>query len=402
MFTPSASPPTLRIAIYRTSSIGDVVLATSCLNLLDSLAVAAEITWIGRGASLDLIAKSWPKVRTLEMRRNEASSSSPQIAPLLKDVHLMIDLQCNLRSNWLARTLRKQYDIPTFSAEKAQVMRNRLILEARMRGRRKPLPPESLVVRRPQFEMMCDALRRGIKHQLPVEMRDGLAASFPPRLPLSSVDKDQPWFKELNYGAWLAIAPGAAHETKKADPEAFVDILRKLKETLAQHKGDAPVPLGLVFLGDETDRKDVLKIQADLVWTDPMLNLAGKLSLWETALALTQCSVLLSNDSSLAHIAEAVETPIAMLFGPTIESFGFAPRMAESQAFSTRLGCRPCSKHGRVDCRYDDKLCFALLPADQVATHLATLLTATRARHRVKPDPRGLSYGQDTMPEERL
>ena len=99
----------------------------------------------------------------------------------------------------------------------------------------------------------------------------------------------------------------------------------------------------------------------------PVLNLAGKLTLWESSLAIKESAIILSNDSSLCHIGEAVGTRSAVLFGPTVESFGFAPRHPESQAFSAPLGCRPCSKHGKAECRYGDKLCFSLIPAAEVA-----------------------------------
>ena len=105
-----------------------------------------------------------------------------------------------------------------------------------------------------------------------------------------------------------------------------------------------------------------------------MLNFVGQTSIMETAHILSQCNVLLSNDSSLAHLSEAVDTPTAVLFGPTIESFGFAPRMEISQAFSANLGCRPCSKHGKVACRYQDKACFTSINTASVATHLSHFL----------------------------
>ena len=363
-----------------------MVLATSCLNLLESLQVPTEITWVGRGPVLDLVAASWPTVKTIEVKRGETVGPQSKVVTDLKDVHLFIDLQCNLRSHWLSRVLRKQYDIPTFSAGKAHVMRNRLILEARMRGRRKPLPESALAVQQYQFDMMCDALRQGLRHQLPVEMCDGLDTVFPPYLPLRGTTNDQPWHKELSFGAWLAVAPGAAHPTKKAEPEAFVEILTRVRDEM-ERRGDR-APLGIVFLGDEKDRKVVLKMQEDLVWRDSVLNLAGKLTLVEAASALKQCTALLSNDSSLAHIAEAVDTPVGVMFGPTIESFGFAPRLPTSRSFSALLGCRPCSKHGKVECRFDDKLCFAMMPTDEITQHLLDLVSSKAAKHRSKPDPR--------------
>jgi ADP-heptose:LPS heptosyltransferase len=186
--------------------------------------------------------------------------------------------------------------------------------------------------------MMCDALKRGLAHHLPVEMRDGLeAGATRPRLPIPD-SFDRPWRKELRFGPWLGVAPGAAHATKQAPVEMVQEILERIRTEVAQNR--VPSPLGLVFFGDDTDRQVALRLQDHLHWTGPVLNLAGRLSLWETAVALKETTCLLSNDSSLGHIAEAVDTPTAILFGPTIESFGFAPRMRQSRAFSTLLGYR--------------------------------------------------------------
>ena len=100
-------PPTLRVAIYRTSSLGDVVLATACLDLLESLPVPTEVTWIGRGAALDMVKQSWPNVRGVELNRSESVIELQKTVDSLSNNHLLIDLQCNLRSQWLARNLKE-------------------------------------------------------------------------------------------------------------------------------------------------------------------------------------------------------------------------------------------------------------------------------------------------------
>ena len=380
MLTPTTTSPTLRVAIYRASSLGDVVLATSCLDLLDWLPVPTEITWVGRGAALEMVTQSWPTVRGLTVNRSDSVIELQKVVDQLQSVHLFIDLQCNLRSRWLAKNLKAQHGVPYFSADKAQLARSRLLVEARVRGRRRPLPERARTVGRLQSDMMCAALKRALTYHLPVEMRDGLdTMAARPRLPIPDAF-DPPWRKELRFGAWLGVAPGAAHATKQAPLELVHEILARVKAT-------APEGLGLVFFGDDNDRQVALKLADGLHWPGPVLNLAGRLSLWETAVALRETSSLLSNDSSLGHIAEAVDTPTAILFGPTIESFGFAPRMRQSRAFSTLIGCRPCSKHGKVGCRYGDKLCFTSLNLDDVAAHLVGLLTAPDAKHARRPAP---------------
>jgi ADP-heptose:LPS heptosyltransferase len=264
--------------------------------------------------------------------------------------------------------VQRQFKIPVFTAKKAQFERSRLLISARLRGRRKPLPVHSLIPSKLQYAMMTDALRKAVVHHLPRDISENLGPCQP-QLPVDARTVDKPWEKELKFGRWLAVAPGAAHETKRAPTELFMSILVDVK---ARQKNDSP--LGLVFLGDENDRKIALGIYDKISWSGPVLNLAGKLSLWETSLALRDCDMLLSNDSALAHIAEAVNTPVTVLFGPTIEGFGFGPRLPNSRAFSVLLGCRPCSKHGKVPCRYNDKLCFATISPLDVATRILTVL----------------------------
>ena len=381
MLTPTASPPTLRLAIYRASSLGDVVLASTCLDLLRHLPIPTEVSWIGRGAALEVIGSSWPNVKPITVNRSDSMRELRKVIDQLAKVHLFVDLQCNIRSNWLARNLKTLHGVPYFSAEKAQLARNRLIFEARLRGRRRLLPERARAVSKPQFLMMADALKQGLRFQLPLEMRDGLD-SIPcrPRLPIPA-NLDPPWRKELRFGQWLAIAPGAAHVTKQAPMDLTLAIIDELQQLISQISGPR-LNTGIVFLGDNKDSQFARQLIDKLTWNGPLLNLAGKLSLWETAIALSECSCLLSNDSSLGHIAEAVDTPTGVLFGPTIESFGFAPRMNESRAFSSLIGCRPCSKHGKQDCRFGDQLCFSTIRPAEVANHLLQLLNSTDERRR--------------------
>ena len=393
MLSPPLAAPTLRIAIYRATSLGDVVLATACLDLLSHLKVPTEITWLGRGAALEVIGRFWPKVRTIEIPRDQSMLDLQAVVSELSDTHLFVDLQCNLRSGWLARHLKAAHGVPYFAAEKVQLARSRLIVEARVRGRRRPLPLQCQETGRHQYELMCDALRRALVHHLPEEMRDGLDhVAARPRLVIPD-DFDPPWRKELRFGAWLAIAPGAAHATKQAPLPVLHSIVERVGRHLTQ-SGTIGHPVGLVCFGDASDRQTALDLLNGLSWNGPVLNLAGRLSLWESAVALRESSCLLSNDSSLSHIAEAVDTPVGVLFGPTVEAFGFAPRMPQSRAYSARLGCRPCSKHGKAPCRYGDKLCFSALDLDRIASHLASILAAPEAGLRRRPGAGALGRRQ--------
>lgn len=375
MFSATPNQPTLKIALYRCSSIGDVVLATACLRLLFRLRLPVKIYWLGRNPTLKLIEAAYPEVELVHIDLDQTKYTQEQI-DRLSDVHLIIDLQKNFRSHLVCSSLSKALNVPVFTWNKEAFRRTSLIMRSRLLGRSHRLSSKLLKPRRRQYEMMLEAVRNGLEKQLPVELRDGIYEDAKPWLPTKHDTGELPWQKELRFGTWLAIAPGAKHETKRAPISIFQDTLARLLVKLENEKAG----IGLVFLGDEGDRKLSTDLIDQLRWPYATLNLAGKLTLWETTLALAQTRILICNDSALAHIAEACQTPVAALFGPTIESFGFAPHLSESRAFSLSIGCRPCSKHGSTPCRYHDHACFTGLNTEEIANFLFKRLSGDEAQ----------------------
>lgn len=366
----SVSP--LKIGILRSSSIGDVVLATACLDLLAHLEIPIEIVWIGKSPAMDLVREAYPQIHFFEVKKGVPVKT---LVDQIKDVHLLVDLQVNLRSRIIGQSFKKTTRRPVFICPKSQFQRNRLLLEARVYGRRRSLPSRAKEAIKHQHKVMSDVVAEGLKNFLPKPLHQNLIRyrAFP-RLPTGHDHQSRPWLKELQTGLWLGVAPGASFETKEAPTKVFADIIRS---TIAkvEAKGQA---LSIFFLGDSKDNAATLRVMDALCYSGRIFNLCGRLSLWETTLALTNAKVLLCNDSSLGHIAEAVRTPAAVLFGPTVEGFGFSTWMESSRSFSTTLGCRPCSKHGKATCRYQDKLCFTGLDKEEIASHLSNLIVEDR------------------------
>lgn len=369
MFTPSSTPPVVKLAIIRSTSIGDVVLASACIDLLNKLSAPVELYWVGRSPALQLIEKAFPEVKTVAVDSN-LPNYADEVIEAIKSVHIVVDLQMSIRSRAICRTLQKSYGIRTFNRRKNSLKRGQMVVAARLRGRRSALPEEYQQSEMLQHDMMSNALRQALSSYLPVETLDEIKSYKPqPVLPTDHDQTSRSWQKELKFGVWLAIAPGASFESKRAPESLFLDTLNKLSKLLKEASYNG-TELSLLFVGNEDDRVTALSILDKLGWKGPTLNLAGKLSLWESALAIKETKLVMSNDSSLCHIGEAVGVPSAVLFGPTVESFGFPPWRPESRAFSAPLGCRPCSKHGKSDCRYGDKLCFSLLRSNDIAEYL--------------------------------
>lgn len=374
MFTPSASLPLIKIGIMRSTSIGDVVLATACIDLLKQIPAPVHIIWVGRKPALGLIANAFPEIRAVDVDP-ELSNYADKVVSELKDVHFVIDLQTNIRSKMICRSLQKSHKIPSYSANKKSFVRQKMVMISRFRGRRRSLPEAMQGAEVYQYEMMLRTLRYALRKHLPVEMVDDLdrIRAVPNLLGDHSVG-ETPWQKELKFGRWIAMAPGAAYETKRAPQLMLQTILELLHEQISGDPMLSQETVGLLFVGNEQERDIAVNLLDKINWKGPVLNLAGKLNLWETSLALKETDALICNDSALLHIAEAVGVPVAAIFGPTVEAFGFPPWRVESKSFSANLGCRPCSKHGKQECRFGDKLCFGLIQPAQIAQHLRSLI----------------------------
>ncbi|GAF81643.1 unnamed protein product, partial [marine sediment metagenome] len=72
-----------------------------------------------------------------------------------------------------------------------------------------------------------------------------------------------------------------------------------------------------------------------------LINLTGALSIHETAAILKQCDLVISTDSGIMHIADAVGTPVITLWGPTLIEKNY-PWHNRDNIITANLPCAPC------------------------------------------------------------
>ncbi len=136
----------------------------------------------------------------------------------------------------------------------------------------------------------------------------------------------------------VGIAPGSVWNTKRWLKEYFAILLNLLEQE----------NIKVILIGGEDDRllceEIVGKSKANA------MNLAGKLSILESAAVIQQLDLMISNDSAPLHIANAVKTDVIAFFGPTVQRFGCYPYRANDRMLEVDLYCRPCSKHGSRTC----------------------------------------------------
>lgn len=143
----------------------------------------------------------------------------------------------------------------------------------------------------------------------------------------------------------LGLCPFARHKTKEWPPEFFSHVAHRFVK-----ESDGAVML----FGGSADAERARQLAVgltDAVGEERVVNVAGKLTLSETAAAMQYCDVILTNDTGLMHLAEAMQKRIVAVFGSTVREFGFFPSTSSSIILE-RVGlyCRPCSHIGREQC----------------------------------------------------
>jgi len=140
--------------------------------------------------------------------------------------------------------------------------------------------------------------------------------------------------------AYICVAPASLWYTKQYPAEKWVEFLKAVPEDIYVY-----------FLGSPTDKELCDIIIRDSGHANSM-NLAGKLSLLQTASLQRDAMMNFVNDSAPMHLSSAVNGPVTAIFCSTIPEFGFGPLSDDSEVVSssTELDCRPCGLHGKREC----------------------------------------------------
>ena len=354
----------MKVAIIRSSSIGDVILSTGALSWAHQH--NKQLVWIGSEPTITLLKDSYPK--------NDYVKLDGLSARRLKSMEVThcVDLQGSFRSRWLCVKLFL-LGVATSSYNKRRFSRSWLVMKSRLLGRRRLLTLDREVT--PQHQLMTEACLKAMGVVLktlestpnPLVISSNLTTKVPHSIA-----------SELGARRWICVAPGASYETKRAPLEVWISLIANIQSASKSNKNFSNLlSVGIVTIGTETEREICSQFLDRIEWLGPKLNLAGRLNLTNTTAIIGMTDLMLCNDSGPLHLAEAQNVTVFAMFGPTVKDYGFFPWMKTSQVFESRLGCRPCSKHGALPCRYGDQLCFETIDiqkmAHEVVKHLATL-----------------------------
>lgn len=336
-----------KVLIIKPSSLGDVIHALPVAAALKANVPYADIDWV-IGSGYEELLDGNPAVnrkiifnRRLLQGGNGFRNLSNFVGELRRERYdLVIDLQGLLRSALMAFACRSgarlgfanaREGAPFFYTERVAVPDlsihavDRYLLALKSVGIEDPGAPK--------FDIVLE------------ERNDNEAISL---LKEFGIDEGE---------GFAVIAPSARWLTKRWPAERFIELANRINGTR----------LKTVFVGTKGEETVLAEHIDKLI----LKNLAfGRTSIKGLAALLKRARLLVTNDSGPMHIAAAVGTPVAAIFGPT-DPVRTGPYGRFHRVITAGVECAPCLKRECADVK-----CLTGLSIDAVFDEVNAMLLA--------------------------
>lgn len=305
-----------RILIIQTAFIGDVILATPVISELKRLFPLAEIDVLVKKGNGNLLAHD-PAIREV-FEFDKKAGKTKEILRLRKEFKWRkYDLTINLHrfgSSGLLTLLSGASKTYGFKKNPFSVFFTK------------------------RFEHTIGDGTHEVERNLSLIREFGASALVRPTLfPGETAEERVQKFKREPY---FCLAPASVWFTKQLPEEKWIELVRLLS------------PAGKIYLlGAAGDHELCQRIMAKSQNLNAE-NLAGKLSLLESAALMKDAKRNYVNDSGPLHIASAMNAPVTAYFCSTTPDFGFGPLSDDKEIVesSEKLSCKPCGLHGHSAC----------------------------------------------------
>jgi ADP-heptose:LPS heptosyltransferase len=156
---------------------------------------------------------------------------------------------------------------------------------------------------------------------------------FPSKQDVEKTDK----YKETSY---YCMAPASVWFTKQLPETKWVELIRRQAQQ------------GKIYLLGAPDDRILCERIIAASKVENIENLAGKLTLMESAALIKHALRTYVNDSGPLHIASAMNAPVTAFFCSTSPDFGFGPLSEDALVIESleKLPCKPCGLHGFTSC----------------------------------------------------
>ena len=325
-----------KILIIRFSSAGDIVLLSALIRCIRSTWPDASIDMVTRLDMRGLIEENPNLNGKYYLDRKSGTNGLLRLIAELKknNYDLVVDAHGSFRSRVIRRAVNPSaYTVIDKKTWKRKLLINFKINLLKNRERMlaeyfEPLRDRGVVYDNRGTEVFVSESRKNKMHAL--------------------------LGREKIYGRPLiGIAPGASWPKKAYPMEKYSRIaMRLLNET----------DCGIILFGGDDDERLIVQSK----YTGRVLDLQGNADFQESAFAAGRCILVLTNDSLMLHLSEAVGTDVFAVFGPTTRELGYFPYRKGSRVFEVNTWCRPCSKHGGGRCFRAQRYCLTKTDENEV------------------------------------
>lgn len=306
------------ILIIQTASIGDVILATPLLEKLHQQYPNAHIDLMVKKGNESLFIKH-PFLRSIIIRNKKERKVESFIHLLQKIYSEKYDLIINLQ-RFSFTTLLTVFSGAKFTTGYAG---NLFSLFYTKKYRHSTDPKKGV--------------HETSRNQ---QLISKFCGNEPAKMRLYPSQKNYSNVSALKTTQYICIAPASLWKTKQLPGDQWAQLITQM-----------PSEYNIYLLGSDADKElceDIIRRSRN----KGVMNLAGKLSLLDTAALMEHSRMNYVNDSAPMHIASAMNAPVAAVFCSTVPGFGFGPLSEKSMIIETKksLTCRPCGLHGHDAC----------------------------------------------------
>ena len=350
------APSVAKTLIIRFSSVGDIILSSLLIRAFRKRFPESQIDYLVKSEYAELLRGNPNVTRILEFPAGGTFTDLKHLHRKVRAANydLIVDIHGNLRSRYIATAGGRVVRYHKRTLRRKTLVHLKWNLYSARNG------AASVAVRYLSPLRRLGVTDDGLGLEVFLDDHDRTVAAA--ALREADIDGVSPL---------IGIAPSARHRNKMWPAERFAQAAAMI----LKRRGGA-----IVLLGAEHDRMTCQAVQEELSKCAPKLqtsNLAGTMSLTQTAAVMDHCAVILANDSGLMHLAAARKRPLVALFGPTVREFGFYPLGTQSVVIEQpQLSCRPCTTIGRPDCPQKHFRCMLDTAPETVAESAERVLSA--------------------------
>jgi ADP-heptose:LPS heptosyltransferase len=161
---------------------------------------------------------------------------------------------------------------------------------------------------------------------------------------------------------FVVMLPFAAWKNKRYPLEKYRELAQCIYDTYT---------IPVVWLGG---KKDHYLAELSNLNGKNNISLIGETTLGESIAVLAQSTLVIGNDTGLSYAAEAVQTPLIVILGPTSRETGAGAYSEKSRSIEQQLYCRPCSQKGDRRCYRKRQYCLENSSVEEVFKTVESVL----------------------------